>query len=156
MPGHGVTSLDTFQLMMAADTKFIDRFKKHVGIIAGMGIMAGNATLSIHNAMDIEHGFVFIQRVRFILVAGNANFQCSFSPELIAVITPVRVMTEGASSYQGRVAEFFGQLFFFPCMAGKAGCIDSAFAKTYSRWFGIRGLQMTTQALLIYGCAVQP
>jgi hypothetical protein len=59
-----------------------------------MGVMAGDAPFAEDNAMNrrcsVHQGF-------HVAVAGETKSQRAFGPELILVVLPVRIMTEGAS-----------------------------------------------------------
>jgi hypothetical protein len=143
----GMPPFDTFHTMMATDTKFIDRFKKHEFFISGMGIMAGNTALSEYNAMNIGKMIIFVYKILFVIVTGDANHEGTFGPQLIAILTPMGVMAQSTSPDQCTMSIFTGLPGFSARVAGETCIINSAFAKTYSP--GLHILLMASKALLV-------
>lgn len=71
-----------------------------------MRIMTGDATGAKDDAVDIRHPFIlpFSDQVPFVAVTDDADVPGAFRPELPAMVFPMRIMAESASSYdQGSV-----------------------------------------------------
>ena len=133
MVGNGMAPGDSGQERMTADTQFVNGFYEHEFFIGGMGVMAGNATLSRDNAVNKCQPILLAQQIFLVRMTGYAERQRPFGPGIVTVFRTMRVMTDRTSShYYGAMDDPPRETSFHPGVTTKADILNFCHRKTNS------------------------